>query len=257
MRNICLQASIVYGPLHSRRLGESLGINLSPVTFKLCDLNCVYCQYGFSKMRHFNHIPEKYFPKKLLIFKEIENALVQYPFSGKKIDCITFAGNGEPTLHPDFSEIAERTYALRNKLLPQAKLAILSNATMVSDPAIQKILQYFDKKIMKLDAGNHNMFRLLNHPHYKINFSQIIESLSTIKSVIIQTLFVQGSINNSTDEHVDLIIKRYKKIKPESIQIYSIDRTPADKGILQVPIERLNEIRERITKVLDIPVDVF
>ncbi len=257
MWKMCLQSSIVYGPVSSRRLGESLGINLLPTSFKLCTLNCVYCQYGFSNQRYFNSIPLEFFPRKLLVIREIEKSLLAYKRMNKTIDCITFAGNGEPTLYPHFAEIIDTTIRLRDKLMPHVKIAILSNSSTLTKPAIRDIIHKIDRKIMKLDAGNTPMFRKINQPHEKIRYLDIVHALQSLDSLMLQTLFVQGSINNSTDEHVDALIKVYKRIEPQSIQIYSLDREPADKTIKPVCSERLVEIKDRIEQTTSIPVDAF
>ena len=257
MWKMCLQSSIVYGPVSSRRLGKSLGINLLPTSFKLCTLNCVYCQYGFSHQRYFNSMPPDSFPRKLLVIKEIEKSLLAYNNMQKTIDCITFAGNGEPTLHPDFGEIIDATIQLRDRIMPHVKIAILSNSSTLTKPKIRDIIEKIDRKIMKLDAGNTSMFKKINQPHAKIRYLDITQALQSLDSLMLQTLFVQGSVNNSTDEHVDALIKVYKRIQPQSIQIYSLDREPADKTIQPVCAERLAQIKDRIEQNTAIAVDAF
>jgi len=257
MRKLYLQPSSVYGPLHSRRLGVSLGVNLLPSIYKLCSFNCLYCQYGFTEKLVFDNLPIDDFLKKSSIIQEIEIALTELAKSKTQIDYITFAGNGEPTLHPEFSEIVKEVIVLRDTIIPSAKLAILSNSSTATAPVIKKTLDLFDKKIMKLDAGNEQAFRKINQAHKNIIYDNLVESLATLKNITIQTLFIDGTFSNSTNDEVFSLIRQYKKICPELIQIYSLDRAPADSGLEKVPESRLLEIKKIISDNLTTTIEVF
>ncbi len=257
MKKINLQPSVVYGPLHSRRLGVSLGINLLPSLYKLCSFNCIYCQYGFTEKLVFDNIPADDFLKKSEIIQDIEIALTEIIKNRTEINFITFAGNGEPTLHPDFSDIVHEVIALRDAIIPCAKLAILSNSSTVTKPIIRDTLNLFDKKIMKLDAGDEETFRKINQAHSNINYDTLVDNLASFNNVTLQTLFLEGNISNSTDTNISSLITQYRKIKPELIQIYSLDREPADSLLKKVSPTRMREIQETISGNVPFTVEVF
>ncbi|MEW6536855.1 MAG: radical SAM protein [Candidatus Auribacterota bacterium] len=257
MKKICLQSNIIYGPIASRRLGNSLGINLLPTEFKLCSLDCTYCQYGYTQHKVFDRIPSDYVPAMKLVVKEVEHALKQYIASETTLDYLTFAGNGEPTLHPNFPELVSAIVELRDKYLPDVKTAILSNASRVSDASIRAALMRLDKRFMKLDAGDGKTFKEINNPHEKVSYSSVVKALSSMRPLILQTMLVDGCVCNSDDDHIDLLIDQYKKIQPIAIQIYSLDREPANASLVKVPQERLLAISRRIERETAIPVDIF
>lgn len=257
MKKICLQSHIVYGPIASRRLGTSLGINLLPTQFKLCSLDCTYCQYGITNMK-IGHIaaPESV-PPVALIEKEFKSACEYYAQQKKEINFITLAGNGEPTLHPELDKIVSMISALRDQYLPDAKTAVLSNSTTVGNPKIHDILMQIDVRMMKLDAGTEADFVTINHPHKSLSYKTIVEKLCELRPLTIQTLFVDGHISNCSQSSVDALIAQYKKIQPELIHIYSLDREPSDKSLIQVDSEQLHKIKEKVELQTGIPVDVF
>ena len=186
-----LQKGIIYGPILSRRLGRSLGINLLPVNKKLCSFNCVYCQYGFTDILVTSPAREL-FPTVDQVISAIETYLKK-PHS---IDYLTFSGNGEPTLYPDFGEIVKETVKLRNRYRPNAKLAILSNASMVSRYEIRQALTQIDKPILKLDAGDANTFKQINDPASDVSFEDIVEGMKLVDRIIIQTALFKGELGN-------------------------------------------------------------
>jgi len=255
MKKMDLQKSIIYGPLLSRRLGLSLGINLLPTDRKLCSFDCLYCQYGFTPETTFKNQVHKDFPKTKDILKKIKKYFSDK--TRKNINYITLAGNGEPTLHPDFAEIVDGIIEIRNKYIPTCKLALLSNASTATNPKVCETVKRFDKKIMKLDAGDKKMFEKINRANKNIDYDKLILSLADLSPITLQTLFVEGSTNNSTKKHVGLLIEIYKKIKPENIQIYSLARAPADEKLKKVSTPKLFDLKKRILEETGIPVDVF
>ena len=179
-----LKKEIIYGPVSSRRLGPSLGINLMPTSQKLCSYNCIYCHYGFTDIHSMildekkEHIPTP---------SEVKEALESYLAEDKKINYITFSGNGEPTLYPLFSEVVDIVKQVRDKYVPSVKVAILSNSSTVDRAETRKILEKLDIRIMKLDCGTEKNWRLLNHPFRELSYPKMIEGLKQLKDIIIQS----------------------------------------------------------------------
>ncbi len=254
MNLLALQKGIIYGPVNSRRLGPSLGINLMPVDYKLCSYNCIYCHYGYTDI-HTLELTEKI--EDLPTPEEVKIALEDYLKNDKNISYITFSGNGEPTLHPQFSEIVDIVKKVRDEYVPSVKVAILSNSSTVNRPETREALARLDLRIMKLDCGTEKTWKALNHPHKSLSLEKIVEGLKRLKDVIIQTIFVKGSVDNTTDGEVDEWISKLKKINPKEVQIYTCDRPVPDKGIEKVPKEVLYKIAEQAEKEIKIPVKVF
>lgn len=260
MKKIELQKSFVYGPIQSRRLGVSLGMNVLPTDHKICSFNCLYCQYGFTRDQVVDPSKAAAFADQDLIITALEDRLKQAKDTGETFDYITFAGNGEPTLHPDFSAIVAATRSLRDRYAPGCKLAILSNSScsQLHDKTVRTTIEMFDKKIFKLDAGDKETFAQINQPHASIQFDRIISLLRSLDGVILQTLFIDGVISNCTKKAIENLIICYKIIKPDSVQIYSLDRIPADKRLQKVPAEKLEKIKQKIqAEIPSLPVDVY
>ncbi len=260
MKKIELQKSFVYGPIQSRRLGVSLGINLLPTDHKICSFNCVYCQYGFTKEQVVDPSEATSFPEKSLIVAELEQTLQKAIKEGKNFDYITFAGNGEPTLYPFFSQLVDEVIELRDRYAPKAGLALLSNSScsQLHEQPVVDAVRKFDRKIFKLDAGTSDLFAKINQPHPSIDFDRVVSLLRSLYGVIIQTLFVAGDVSNCTDLAVENLIICYKIIKPQAVQIYSLDREPADMHLKKVSADRLERIKKKIVKEIPLlPVDVF
>lgn len=241
---------IIFGPVSSRRLGESLGINLLPVDTKYCNFNCLYCECGFTPEyfgKNKNALPSTYEVREAL-----EKKLLTSLEQNIKIDTITFAGNGEPTLHPDFPTIINDTIIARNKYYPKAKIAVLSNATLITKPAIQNALWKVDYNILKLDTVNEQTLRLINCPIGNFSVKVLLDSLKDFPgNIIIQTLFVKGEyqgkeFDNSTEEEVNSWLDFLKLIHPEMVMIYTIRRdTPID-TIQKISRLRLQEIAMKV-----------
>lgn len=239
-----LKRSVTYGPVYSRRLGYSLGINLLG-NRKICSYDCLYCERGWTKI-HTGKITEDFqLPSVTEIISETENTLHNLL---NPPEHITLAGNGEPTLHPDFGEIVDGILSLRERYFPFSRIAILSNSSTVSDENIRNALLKLDKKIMKLDAGNQRMFESYNSPANGLLLDKVTDGLSKMEGVIIQSLFTDGKSGNFTEENIHDWIERLKSIKPMSVQLYTLDRAyPSDE--IEVPdYGKLDYLKELLHK---------
>lgn len=245
-----LKSSIIYGPVNSKRLLRSLGINILSNNEKICRFNCVYCQYGLTKK----------FSNSFISVKEVEEALSNFFLNPSKIDYLTFSGNGEPTIHPEFSEIVKVVKRIRDKLAPSIPIALLSNSSNILNLPID-ILEMIDVKIFKLDAGNQKMFSLINRPLIDISLKEIIKGLKRIAKklpITIQTMFITlSNENNYEGENLKDYLFLIKEIKPAFIQIYSADRPVAIKFVNPVSNEKLKELEEYINKKTKILVKAY
>lgn len=255
MRTLKLKDGIIYGPVNSRRLGSSLGINLLPSTYKPCSFNCLYCHYGWTKI-HSRDISSCLadFPTVEQVKEALEGWLKQNPNS---VDYITFSGNGEPCLHPEFDNMVEAALKAKDKYAPKAKVTILSNSTCLDDERVMSGLKRLDVRIMKLDAGSEETFRKLNRPSKGVRFQDVVENLKELGDIIIQSAFVQGRVDNTDEAEVGEWIKRIDFIQPSEVQIYSIDRPSADQDLALVSKERLNQIAKGAEERCGISVKVF
>lgn len=240
-----LQKEIIYGPVNSRRLGRSLGINILPAHRKICSFNCVYCQYGWTK----NHVLRKKTSPDLPTVNAVKEALNKaLKHLNDPPAYITFSGNGEPALHPDFSQIVEEVIVLRDRLSPESKTAILSNSTLVSDKSIRKALSRLDVRIMKLDCGTPDIFKRYNQPCPGVNLETITEGLSLLPDVDIQTLVSGGQAGNLDGQNTTAWIERLKHIQPLSVQLYTLDRGTPAKNLRLADREELEEIKVQVQK---------
>lgn len=242
---------IVFGPVKSRRLGLSLGINLLPTDVKLCNFDCVYCECGWTgrvtKNDHFHSKDE--------VIKSLKYSLTNLKGKGIVPDAITFAGNGEPTMHPDFNEIVEAVISLRNEYFPSAKVAVLTNSSMLYRQDVMEALLKVDLRICKLDAANDRMFKLIDDPNSNRSISSIVKDLKRFKgNLIIQTMFLKGNvggklIDNTTAEEINDWLQLIKEIAPKQVMLYSIDRATASEGLEKITHERLVEIAEQVNEL--------
>ena len=236
--------SIVFGPVTSRRLGNSLGINLLPADKKICNFNCMYCECGLTL-----HSPTvSGMPSRKEIRNELEKWLKYNDQLRTPLDTLTFAGNGEPTLHPEFSAIVEDTIELRNRYNTRVKIAVLSNATRISNNSVFKALMKTDLNILKLDSGFEETIRRINAPVTRFNLEKTIARLQEFKGrLIIQSLFFRGSINhqpvdNMTPQEIGQWLEMMDQVQPESIMIYTLARaTPVD-GLIKASRKELQAI---------------
>lgn len=256
MGQIAFQSGIIYGPVKTRRLGWSLGLNVSPTTYKLCSFNCVYCQYGWTKICTTDTTEwQGDFPTPAEFKEALENALNEH--RDKQIDNITFSGNGEPTLHPQFEELVEIAGKLKEKYAPQANLGVLSNSSMICVEEVRRALDRLDFKIMKLDAGDLTTFRKTNRPCKGTDYEAIVNGLKSLKNVTLQTMFIDGKISNIGDQEVKDWVRRVGEIKPMKAQIYSLHRPAAASSLREVPPEKLREIALQAEQETGVTVEVI
>jgi wyosine [tRNA(Phe)-imidazoG37] synthetase (radical SAM superfamily) len=250
---------VIFGPVRSRRLGLSLGINLLPVHSKYCSFNCIYCECGWTE-----NIPGDTLnlPSRIQVREFLEQKLKSLVAEDYIPDALTFAGNGEPTIHPDFPEIVDDIIDLRNNYVPHAKVAILSNASMIHNERIFNALRKLDLNIQKLDCGSEKLFRLINNPVHPERFREMIGNLRKFNGqVIIQSLFLKGFFNglpvdNTTDEELSEWLKHIEFINPEMVMIYSLDRATPSHQLEKVSLSELEKIAEKV-KILDIKTTVY
>jgi wyosine [tRNA(Phe)-imidazoG37] synthetase (radical SAM superfamily) len=257
-KSLPLQSGIIYGPVHSRRLGLSLGINLLPSGYKLCSFNCLYCQYGWTYKPTLNvnqHVKD--LPRPEEISDALKRSLQDMIRRGTKVDCITFAGNGEPTLHPELAEIIDRTRLFRDKYVPQAKLAILSNSSTVNKEEVRDALEMLDMRVMKLDAGSEELMRHLNKPAPPLYLGEIVDGLKKLKDVILQSLFVQGRLTNTDPNSVEHWVQMVKEVQPILVQVYTLDRLPAERRLWKVNIPTLQWIASQVRWHAGVRAEVF
>lgn len=247
--------STIFGPIHSRRLGSSLGINLSPNDGKLCSFDCLYCEAGFNAQGP----GTTGLPARADVAALLRAKLEEMKASGQTLDVITFSGNGEPTLHPDFAGVIADTLALRSELYPAAKVSVLTNSTRIDRPEVAAALLTVDNNILKLDSAVEATMRRLDRPALpSFTVESVVEGLRRFAGQgIIQTMFTSGpDFDNTTDAEVAALIEAYKKIQPRQIMIYSLDRPTPDLSLRKVEKDRLLQIGARIKEATGIPVSV-
>jgi wyosine [tRNA(Phe)-imidazoG37] synthetase (radical SAM superfamily) len=249
----------VFGPVKSRRLGVSLGINLLPNDSKLCSFNCLYCECGWNPD---SKKVKAVLPTRECVYTSIEVQLTKMASEKELPDVITFAGNGEPTLHPDFSKIIDDTILLRNKLAPGARIAVLSNSTMLHKTAVVGALKKVDDNILKLDSGVPETISILNKPLGNFNFSKLVQQLIDFDGkLIIQTLFLRGEFNgerfdNTTETEIEALIMLIRKINPLKLMIYSIDRDTPLNTLHKIGKSELDRIASIVREKVKIEVEV-
>ncbi|RKD92144.1 radical SAM protein [Mangrovibacterium diazotrophicum] len=240
---------IIFGPVKSRRLGVSLGINLLPTDSKVCSFDCIYCECGWTPRKR-EHKAE--LPQRGEVAKRLEAQLAKMKQNKELPDVITFAGNGEPTMHPDFAEIIDDTIALRNQYAPECRVAVLSNSTMIQKESVFNALLKIDDNILKLDSAIARTVELLDCPMGRFDLESIIDRLAQFgESASIQTLFVRGThkgekIDNTTPEELDAWMAALKKIKPGQVMIYTIARDTPAQGLEKISTEEMNKIADRV-----------
>ena len=255
--SIPLLEGIVYGPVRSRRLGRSLGINVLPVGMKVCNMNCAYCQYGWTRSERRAPIHRSRWPTPSDVEAAVGARLQQAAAGNELIDRLTVAGHGEPTLHPQFEEIAEQLFRLRDRLAPAIRLAILSNSTTAAWPAVRSALLRFDECHMKLDAGDPLTQACINGSWAPID--ETVGALRAIKGVILQSMFVTDPANrfdNTSEGAIHEWLAAVEAIEPTRVELYTLDRPPALAGLQPVTATRLKEIAERV-HAMGIHAEVF
>ena len=228
---------IVFGPIFSRRLGSSLGMNILPSKGKLCNFDCIYCECGWNK----DGISDKVFPRLAQVAAALEDKLSKASQEGTPVDSITFSGNGEPTMNPDFAEIVDVTLQLRDRFYPDAKVSVLSNATLIGRKKIAEALKKVDNPILKLDGSDDELVRKMNKPvgHYRV--SEIVEGLKSFDgNFVLQTMFLKS---DEVDTAAPAALSRWmdivREVRPREIMVYTIDRETPDKTLEKYTVEEM------------------
>lgn len=240
--------SPIFGPIHSRRLGISLGINLMPADGKICSFDCIYCECGLNR----DHRPTLSIPTREEVATKLELQLQSMQTAGTAPDVLTFAGNGEPTMHPKFAAIIDDTIRLRNTYFPKAKISVLTNATQIHRPEIFEALRKVDNNICKLDTVDPDFIQIVDCPNTTYNLQRIVDHLIAFGTdCIIQTMFLRGKYNgteidNTTDQYVIPWMQTLQRIHPREVMIYTLDRDTPVEGLLKVTPDELNNIRDRV-----------
>lgn len=245
----------IFGPIHSRRLGASLGVNLSPRDGKICSFDCLYCEAGFNAQgTGTTGLPRREEVRTLLRLK-----LETMRADNAPLNVITFSGNGEPTLHPEFEGIVNDVIDLRNEFYPEVKISVLTNSTRLDNPAVCRALNRVDNNILKLDSGIEETMRRLDRPTSKsFSVNGVIEQLKQFSGTgIIQTMILRGDgIDNTTDAEISALIEAYRLIRPRQVMLYSIDRKTPDELLRAVAPDELRAIAARIASATSLAVTV-
>jgi wyosine [tRNA(Phe)-imidazoG37] synthetase (radical SAM superfamily) len=239
---------IIFGPISSRRLGASLGINLLPTQAKVCNFNCIYCECGWND----THGTDRKLPDRLKVKADLEQKLKLMFEDKEPLDVITFAGNGEPTMHPEFGAIIEDTLQVRDAFFPEAKVAVLSNATLLHKPAVVEALKKVDQPILKLDSAFDTTVQLLNQPPANFSIPKVVEQLKAFKGdFILQTLFVQGEhngqiIDNTSESELNAWLAIVKEVAPREVMIYTIARDTPVQTLRKASADKLDAIAREL-----------
>ncbi|MBP3252935.1 MAG: radical SAM protein [Bacteroidales bacterium] len=241
--------NIVVGPIHSRRLGTSLGVNVLPTEKKYCSFNCIYCECGWNEVDTKVKVP---FNSREKIFSALQQWCKTTDTQQRRaVDSITFSGNGEPTLHPDILHIVEDVISLRNEYMPQAKVTILTNSTTLDKEDVWKALHLIDNPLLKIDAGTKRMYNLISKP-VSTDFQTIKDNIIRFGSdCVIQTMLLRGEndgqiIDNTTDEEFNLYLDTVKRTSPREVMLYSLDRIPPAKNLVKVSKQELEQYAQKI-----------
>ena len=241
----------IFGPIHSRRLGSSLGVNLSPRDGKVCSFDCLYCEAGFNAQGP----GTTGLPSREEVGRLLEEKLLTMKENGDRLDVITFSGNGEPTMHPDFEGIIDDTIGLRDRYFPDVKISVLSNSTRLGSESVCRALRRVDNNLLKLDSALTPTIRLLDRPvNPDFTAEKVIEQIARFgEQCVVQTMILRGShngqpVDNTTDEEVDALIDAYRRIRPRQVMLYSIDRRTPEQALQKVGREELEQIAERIRR---------
>lgn len=230
---------IVFGPIKSRRLGSSLGVNLLPSKGKLCNFDCIYCECGWNKDGTQDHT----LPDYTAVSEALTEKIAELAAEGVPVDSITFSGNGEPTIHPDFPEIVDLVLALRDRYYPFAKVSVLSNATMIGREKVRMALKRIDNPILKIDASNDSLISLINRPEGNYKLENVVRWLKDFcGDFILQTMFLRSpDFDLSQQEQLDAWMDIVREIHPREIMVYTIDRETPDSTLGKYTVEQMRE----------------
>lgn len=228
---------IVFGPIFSRRLGSSLGVNLLPSKGKLCNFDCVYCECGWNK----DGIAERVFPRLEDVRRAMEEKMSKAASDGVPVDSITFSGNGEPTMNPDFPEIIDVTLELRDKYFPKAKVSVLSNATLIGRSSVAEALMRVDNPILKIDASSDSLIARINKPVGRYRLEEVIEAMMKFDGAfVLQTMFLKSpDFDTTAPEALNEWMGIVRKVRPREIMVYTIDRETPDKSLAKYTVEEM------------------
>lgn len=238
---------IIYGPIKSRRFGYSLGLNLLPDKSKICSYNCIYCECGWNPNQ-----PQGVFVNKFLFYQALEEKLIALSENNNPLDVLTFAGNGEPTLHSDFSEIVQKTIELRDKYFPQKEIVLLTNGSTISSDRVKDAILKIEKPVLKLDSVIEKTMKTINLPSNNFSLKQYLEQLYSLKGKIyLQTMLLKGNhngfnIDNTTNEEINALIEQYIKIQPKAVMLYSLDRIPPLSSLIKIETDKIKSIANKI-----------
>lgn len=249
----------IFGPIHSRRLGISLGINLSPRDGKICSFDCLYCEAGYNAQGP----GTTGLPPREEVARLLESRLRELAAEGVRPDVLTFSGNGEPTLHPEFAGIVDDTLRLRDRYCPGAKVSVLANSTQLHRPDVVEALRRTDNAILKLDSAVEETMRALDRPASPaFTVALVVGQLAAFgPSAIVQTMLTRGThdgitVDNTTPAELDALIEAYRRIRPREIMLYTIDRRTPEQSLEHIPRAEMTAAAERITAATGIPVQV-
>ena len=235
-----IREEVVFGPIHSRRLGSSLGINLLPEKGKICTFDCIYCECGWNK----DGRDDTQLPSAEKVRNALETKLKQCQYDGIRIDSITFSGDGEPTINPEFPQIIDDTIRLRNQYYPNSKITVLSNATMVHRPEVFNALRKVDNPTMKIDAPTNELVERINHPAPGYDIHRVVEALKQFEGdFILQTMFLKSKdFDSSSPEVLNGWMDLVRILKPREIMVYTIDRPTPEVGLQKFSVEEMQTL---------------
>ena len=241
-----LREETVFGPIFSRRLGSSLGINLLPEKGKICNFDCIYCECGWNR----DGRDDTVLPTAAKVRDDQERMLVKLQKEGTPVDSITFSGDGEPTLNPEFPQIIDDTLRLRDLYYPQAKVSVLSNATRVHLPEVFAALRKVDNPIMKIDAPTNELVAKINNPAPGYDVQRVIEALKQFGGdFVLQTCMLRSpDFDSSKPEVVGPMMDIVRQLKPREWMVYTIDRPTPMQGLQKFSP---NEMKALVKPVID------
>ena len=241
-----IREETVFGPIHSRRLGSSLGINLLPEKGKICSFDCIYCECGWNK----DGRNDTQLPSAERVRTALEAKLKQCQAEGIRIDSITFSGDGEPTLNPEFPQIIDDTLRLRDRYYPHSKVTVLSNATRVHLPEVFNALRKVDNPTMKIDAPTNALIEKINHPAPGYDIGRVVEALKQFGGdFILQTMFLKSKdFDSSSPEVLNGWMHIVRQLKPREVMVYTIDRPTPEEGLQKFTVD---EMRRLVQPLID------
>ena len=235
-----IRENVVFGPISSRRLGSSLGVNLLPRDGKLCNFDCIYCECGWNA----DGLDDRRLPTRGEVRAALEDRLGGMMLNGETFDTITFSGDGEPTLHPEFAGIIEDTRFLRDTFFPKVRISVLSNATRIHIPEVAAALMSIDNPILKIDAPDNALAAIINRPAPGYDVARVIEAMAPFKgNFVLQTMFLRGAgFDSSSPEVLNPWMDMVRRLAPREIMVYTIDRPTPMQGLSAIPVEEMRTL---------------